>query len=131
MRTSMSVGPRPKSVLIVEDVDAMREMLNLVIGGIPGLVVSGLARNTWEARLELTRRRPDLLLLDEILPGESTVDLLAEFVAEGIPVLMLTSMAKPTHEVPKGSAGRLIKPGWDSLEADRERIGKSIFSVVS
>ena len=50
--------------------------------GIPECRVSGTAQvRDWEARLELTRRRPALVLLDEILPGESSVDFLGEFVA--------------------------------------------------
>ncbi|HUP57258.1 MAG TPA: hypothetical protein VM598_07375, partial [Bdellovibrionota bacterium] len=68
---------------------------------------------------------------DEIIPGESATDLLSEFRSEGIPVLMLTSMLKPDHQLPEGAAGRIIKPGWNSIDQDRERIGKSIFSVVS
>src|SRR5262245_61678578 len=109
----------------------MRELLDQTISGIPGLSVSGLAKNGWDARLELTRRRPDLVLLDEILPGESALDLLAEFQKTGIPVLLLTSLEKPDHEIPPGASGRLVKPSWDTIEEDRKRIGKSIFSIVS
>jgi two-component system chemotaxis response regulator CheB len=121
----------PKQVLIVEDVDTMRELLVHVVGGIPGLEISGVAKNGWEARLELSRRKPDIVLLDEILPGETSGDLVAEFQAAGVSILMLTSLEKPTHPLPHGAAGRITKPGWESIEADRARIGKSIFSVVS
>jgi chemotaxis response regulator CheB len=120
-----------RRILIVEDVDVMRQLLVDVIGAIPGLAVSGSAKNGWEARLELTRRRPDLVLLDEILPGESGAELLAEFRSTGIPVLMLTSLEKPTHDLPQGAAGRILKPSFEHLDEDRERIRKSIFSIVS
>jgi chemotaxis response regulator CheB len=120
-----------RQILIVEDVDIMRQLLSDMISGIAGLEVSGVAQNGWEARLELTRRRPDLVLLDEILPGESAADLLAEFHATGIPVLLLTSLEKPTHELPHGAAGRIIKPSFDTLDADRVRFGNAIFSQLS
>jgi chemotaxis response regulator CheB len=120
-----------KSILIVEDVDVMRQLLADMIAGISGLTVSGVAGNGWEARLELTRRRPDLVLLDEILPGESAADLLAEFHSTGIPVLLLTSIEKPTHELPPQAAGRIVKPSFDTLDVDRARFSSAIFSHLS
>jgi chemotaxis response regulator CheB len=123
--------PSARQILIVEDVDVMRQLLSDMVSGIAGLEVSGVAQNGWEARLELTRRRPDLVLLDEILPGESAADLLAEFHATGIPVLLLTSLEKPTHDLPPAAAGRIIKPSFDTLSADRVRFGSAIFSILS
>jgi len=121
----------PRRILIVEDVDIMRQLLKDLIASIAGLEVSGVARNGWEARLELTRRRPDLVLLDEILPGESAGDLLEEFHATGIPVLLLTSLEKPTHELPPNASGRIVKPSFDTLDSDRVRFGNTIFSILS
>jgi len=109
----------------------MRQLLGDMISAIPGLAVSGVAQNGWEARLELTRRRPDLVLLDEILPGESAGDLLAEFHATGIPVLLLTSLEKPTHDLPPEAAGRIVKPGFDTLETDSQRFRSAIISILS
>jgi two-component system response regulator CitB len=120
-----------KSVLIVEDVDEMLVLLEQVVAGIAGLKVSGRAKNVWEARLELGRRKPDLLLLDEVLPGESSVDLLAEAVDAGVVVLLITGVEDPTHPLPAGAAGRITKPDWDRLDADQERIKKAIFAALS
>jgi CheY-like chemotaxis protein len=80
--------------------------------------------------LELSRRRPDLVLMDEILPGESSLDLLVEIQALSIPVLLVTGVEEPTHEIPPGVAGRLKKPGWDSLKADQERFRVAIFGAL-
>ena len=120
-----------RSILIVEDVDEMRGLLEQVVAGIEGLKVSGLAKNVWEARLELGRRKPDLLLLDEVLPGESSVDLLAEAVEEGVRVLLITGVEDPKHPVAPGAAGRVTKPDWDRLDEDRERLKKAIFAALS
>ena len=120
----------PVKVLIVEDVDAMRKLLEQALSGISGIAVSGSAANGWDARLEISRRRPDVILLDEILPGESGIDLLREFAGDGIPVLLITSMGDPNHPVPPEAAGRLIKPSWDTLESDRNRLKEAIFQLT-
>lgn len=116
-------------VLVVEDVDAMRAALAVFLKTLPRIEVSGLASNVWEARMELTKSRPDLVFLDEILPGESSLDLLGELNREGIPVVLLTSMENPPPDLPAGVRGRLVKPGWQAFEADRQRFIQKINEV--
>src|SRR4051794_34929519 len=96
------------SVLIVEDVDEMRHMIDHVLQGIPGIKVSGAARNGFEARLEVSRRRPDIIFLDEVLPGESSRDLLEEFISHGICVLLMTSLESPPADLPPGVSFRMV-----------------------
>ncbi|MCC7440815.1 MAG: response regulator [Bdellovibrionales bacterium] len=118
------------TILIVEDIESMREALEhlLSVGppeGGPSPVKRVLrARNTWEARGEIRRHRPDLVLLDEVLPGESSVDLLEELREEGIPVILLTSLEERDHPVPLGALGRVLKPGEapGSWEPARKRL---------
>ena len=129
----MSSGARIlfHSVLIVEDVDEMRGMLEQVVSGIPGFKVSGSARNGWEARLELDRRCPSVVLLDEVLPGESSVDLLASVRHLGVPCVLMTGVEDPTHAVPAGAWGRITKPDWDRLNEGRERIRLALLAALS
>jgi DNA-binding response OmpR family regulator len=110
------------SVLIVEDVDSMLHLLELVVQEMEGFTVSGLARNGAEARLELTRRFPDLVLLDEVLPGESGLDLLVEFRSLKIPVVLLTGIADRTQPLPLGALARVLKPSWNQMSEHRARI---------
>lgn len=117
------------NILIIDDVPEMLELIRLVINKVDGMKVSGIAKNGWEARLELERRRPDLILLDEILPGESAIDLLREFHTQGIPVLMITGMKEPSHEIPTHALGRLIKPGWNSVESDQKRFQNKLQDI--
>jgi response regulator of citrate/malate metabolism len=117
-------------VLIVEDVDHMRELLKQTLEGIPELEVSGSARNSTEGRLELVRRRPDLILLDEILPGESGLDWLIELATQGFQVILLTSMQGRTEPIPAGALGRIVKPGWKTLEQDRDRLRSEILAAL-
>jgi DNA-binding NarL/FixJ family response regulator len=119
------------SILVIEDVDAMRELVRQVLDGVPGLRVSGVAANGWEARLELSKRRPALILMDEILPGESSIDLLEEFALQGLPVLLMTGMENPAHPIPAKACGRVRKPEWDTITADRLRLKYEIETVFS
>jgi two-component system, LytTR family, response regulator len=110
-------------VLIVEDVDEMREYLRTFLDGfadsIGSVKVSGVARNVAEARQEISRNRPGVMILDEILPGESSLDLLREAREDGIPVILMTGVEHPAHPIPPEALGRLTKPGWRATEADR------------
>jgi response regulator of citrate/malate metabolism len=121
---------RPVNILIVEDVDAMRGLLETMLGGIAGVRVSGVVSNVCEARRAASRERPDLVLLDEILPGESSLDLLSEFKNQNITVLLITGMENPVHPLPPGAAGRLFKPEWHTVDADRVRFAAQIFAVA-
>lgn len=116
--------------LIVEDVPEMEALLESVLQQVPGIQITGRARNGFEARLEVSRRRPDLVILDEILPGESSVDLLNELVSQGIAVILTTSMENPAHALPLGAMTRFMKPTWDSLEKDQARIQQVILPFL-
>ena len=113
------------AVLLVEDVDEMREMLGTLIESIEGVVCRSVS-NTFEARVELNRRRPDVVLLDEVLPGESSLDLLSEIQALGVRVILMTGMETRTHELPPGVQERLVKPSWKSLDEAKDRFAEAI-----
>jgi len=116
-------------VLIVEDVESMRALLQVLLQGIPDIQVSGAVGNLRDAELELLRRRPDLVLLDEVLPGESIRDFVKVLHQEGIPMIVLTSMEESTHELPQGVIHRLSKPGWRSLQSDQKRFEVEIRKI--
>lgn len=115
-------------VLVVEDVEEMRiwlgELLTLV-----GFEVTGLAQNIWEARLELDRRCPDVMLLDEVLPGESSFDFLPEALHHQVSVILLTGIENPSHPVPAGVWGRISKPGWKPTHEEKMRIQKAVIDA--
>jgi response regulator of citrate/malate metabolism len=119
------------SLLVVEDVPTMRELLDWTLKNLPEFRVSGLAGNVAEARLEVSRRRPQGVLLDEVLPGESSLDLLSELKDLQIPVVLLTSLEGRTTPLPSGALGRLVKPTWENLEEDRKRFRKELLALFS
>ena len=122
--------PTAISVMIVEDVDEMRSMCENLLQGADGIRVTSTAASAAEARLLLSRKRPEVVLLDEILPGESSVDLLLECVAGGIVVILMTGVANPTHAIPPEAFSRIAKPGWKSLEEDKKRISAEIHKAI-
>ena len=85
------------NVLIVEDEPPLVELLsyNLEKAGFQAQI----ARDGEEALLAVEERRPDLVLLDWMLPGGSGIELLRrlkkEEATEALPVIMLTAK---THE---------------------------------
>jgi chemotaxis response regulator CheB len=120
-------------VVIVEDADSMRILLQQVFEKTSQLEISSLAKNSTEARLVISRRRPDLVLLDEILPGESSLDLLEDLNREKIPVVLMTSVEDAKHELPSQALGRVNKPEWTSNEKSFQKAAqdfeKSILSL--
>jgi len=116
----MTSAPTGATILVVEDVDAMRALLVRQVGGLPSVGRVVQARNAWEARREVRRHRPHAVLLDEVLPGESSLDLLRELVAEEIPVILLTSLegGGPERALPQGALDRVPK-GGDGAQPDR------------
>jgi DNA-binding response OmpR family regulator len=103
-------------ILIVEDVEEMRVFLEEILNASGKLEVVATAANGWEARVAFERKRPDWVLLDELLPGESSLDLLHDFRAEGARVIIMSGMGSESAQargVPPESAGRVSKPEWD------------------
>ncbi|HTL12649.1 MAG TPA: response regulator [Bdellovibrionota bacterium] len=114
----MSNASAGATILVVEDVDTMRALLVHQVGGLQGVGRVVQARNTWEARRELRRNRPHAVLLDEVLPGESSLDLLRELLGEGIPVILLTSLegGGPERALPEGVLHRVPKGGEGAVQ---------------
>ena len=108
----------------------MQELLSEMLVGIPGVEISGKAGTGPEARLELDRRCPDLVLLDEVLPGESSLDLLDFIQSRKIPVILVTGMSEGIgRPLPQGASLRLRKPSWNTLGADQVRFADALRKV--
>ena len=106
-------------VLIVEDVPEMLEMLKTMLESSPAKPQVLTASSAMEARAVALRARPDIVFLDEVLPGESSVDLAHELVSDGIKVVFITGMDErpisPAQALPE--LKRITKPSWRNLKA--------------
>lgn len=117
-------------VLIVEDVEEMLELLAELVRPIRGIEAISRAKNALEARQELERHRPDVVLLDEVLPLESATDLAHEMTERGIPVIFVTSSLASKSTLPPGVLSRLLKPDWDDLSVRRPELQAILTTVV-
>lgn len=104
---------RSMTVLVVEDDEAMRNGLvdNLEIEGY-GVLSAGTAR---EGRDFATRRRPDLILLDVMLPDGDGIELCRQFRAQGLelPIILLTARSLEMDKVvglESGADDYVVKP---------------------
>lgn len=90
-----------KHVLVVEDEEPIRQMLRFSLER-AGFSVSEAA-GAQAARLAIAERRPDLILLDWMLPGVSGIELARELKADqntrDLPVIMLTARVEEEDRV--------------------------------
>ena len=90
-----------KRILIVEDEDAIRDMLATVLrhGGFEPVPVD----DAHEALLAIGDRRPDLILLDWMLPGMSGIELARRLKRDegtrDIPIILLTARGEEADKV--------------------------------
>jgi hypothetical protein len=122
-------------ILIVDDVPQVVELIRQTLLRVQGMASSfddiRQAHSVTEARLELLRYRPDLILLDEVLPGESPIDLLQDPAFSGIPVIFVSAVPRSGMDAWKERfpqvLGHLVKWNWGDLE----RVAGMIRALVS
>ena len=90
----------PGRILLVDDLALFRRMLPLRLGALGREVES--VPNVEEARSYLARKRPELILLDVIMPGVDGFaycrELKADSRTQDIPVVMLTDVKANAHD---------------------------------
>jgi DNA-binding NarL/FixJ family response regulator len=101
-------------VLLVDDHHIVRMGLKTIINDQPQMEVVGEASNAAEAVREVERLRPDVVLMDIRLPGESGIEATAR-ISKQFPqskVIMLTSFADDSmifRAISAGAVGYVLK----------------------
>jgi two-component system phosphate regulon response regulator PhoB len=94
-------GMQNKLILVVEDEVSIRDMLKFALER-AGYRVA-LAANAQDGRMRIAENRPDLMLLDWMMPGISGVELARELKAAAstrdIPIIMVTARAEEEDKV--------------------------------
>jgi CheY-like chemotaxis protein len=106
---------RPQVILAVEDNEANRLLIQVVLEGLGYVVL--LASSASEVRASIERQRPDLILMDVQLPGQDglalTRELKADPVVAAIPIVAITAHAM-AHDrelcMEAGCIGYIAKP---------------------
>ncbi|HEY0913550.1 phosphate regulon transcriptional regulator PhoB [Solimonas sp. SE-A11] len=90
-----------KLILVVEDEAAIREMIRFALSRAEFRVAE--AGSAQEARLRIADERPDLILMDWMMPGVTGVELTRELKAQptskDIPVIMVTARAEEEDKI--------------------------------
>jgi two-component system phosphate regulon response regulator PhoB len=98
---SISEGKSAMKVMIVEDESDIREILTNLLHD-EGFEVVAL-ENGMRIMEELTQHRPDLLLLDQLLPGKTGVEAVREVRASEafarLPIIMVTGLSGEDDKV--------------------------------
>jgi signal transduction histidine kinase/DNA-binding response OmpR family regulator len=113
-RAATTPGPRPAEalVLVVDDDPEMQRLTRSCLEGEGFAVVT--ARSAQEGAAVAARRRPDLILLDLLLPDRSGLELLQSLKADAatrdIPVLVVSITQDSVQALSLGAAEYLTKP---------------------
>ncbi|MCC3155546.1 LytR/AlgR family response regulator transcription factor [Hymenobacter sp. BT770] len=119
-------------VLLVDDSRLARAELRRLLEAFPDVVVAGEARDANDARAQLAAQRPDLLLLDIHMPGETGFELLASLEAAP-PVVFTTAYdAHALRAFEVNALDYLLKPvqearlaaALDKVRAQRQGDGR-------
>ncbi len=112
-------------VLIVDDHPLVREGLRAVLGQEPGLEIVGEAADGTEAIAAAARLRPDVIIMDILMPDKDGLAATTEILRldPAARVLLLTSMTNVAHIRPAIRAGAL---GYISKSAPPEELERAI-----
>ncbi len=95
------MGMQDKLVLVVEDEGSIREMVKFALERASFRVST--AANAADARMCVADERPDLILMDWMMPGVSGIELARELkgsaTSKDIPIIMLTARAEEEDKV--------------------------------
>jgi two-component system phosphate regulon response regulator PhoB len=90
-----------KLILVVEDEGSIREMLKFALERAEFRVA--LAANAGDARVRIADERPDLILMDWMMPGVSGIELSRELkgspTTRDIPIIMVTARTEEEDKV--------------------------------
>ncbi|MBU0791171.1 MAG: phosphate regulon transcriptional regulator PhoB [Polycyclovorans sp.] len=90
-----------KLILVVEDEPAIREMLRFALTRAEFRVAE--AGSAQDARLQIAEQRPDLILMDWMMPGVTGVELTRELKGAAqtrdVPIIMVTARAEEEDRV--------------------------------
>jgi two-component system response regulator NreC len=106
-------------VLIVDDHAVVRAGLRMLLAAHDDLEVVGEAGNARDAIFEARSTKPDVILLDVVMPGESGIEVLPRLKAEApdAKVLVLSMQDDPLYvreAFAQGASGYVLKEAADS-----------------
>lgn len=113
-------------VVVVDDHAVVRSGLKLLLAAEPDLEVVGEAGTAREAVFEVRAQKPDVLLLDVVMPGESGIEAVPKLLHESpeTRVLVLSMQDDPNYvreAFAAGASGYVLKEAADAEVVDAIR----------
>ena len=126
----MSSPGRSARLVVADDHPMVRYMLRLAMAGRPGIEIIGEAADGPETLDACTRLRPDVLVLDLVLPGLHGFEVVRRLRQEkpGIKILVLTGSDERDAEL---EAIRLGVDGFVEKTSSAEEIAAAIEAVAA
>jgi NarL family two-component system response regulator LiaR len=117
-------------VLVVDDHAIVRKGIRALLAEVEGIEVAGEARDGEEALAQAEALRPDVVLMDLVMPGLDGIEATRAITARlpGIRILALTSFAADDKVFPAIKAGAL---GYLLKDSDPEELVQAIRRVHS
>ncbi len=114
-------------IVVVDDHAVVRTGLRLLLGGESDLEVVGEAGDAREAVFEVRAQKPDVILLDVVMPGESGIEAVPKLLHEApqAKILVLSMQDDPNYvreAFAVGASGYVLKEAVDTevVEAIRQ-----------
>ena len=113
-------------IVVVDDHAVVRSGLRLLLEAEEDLVVVAEAGNAREAVFEVRAHKPDVVLLDVVMPGESGIDAVPKLLLEapGVKILVLSMQDDPQYvreAFAAGAKGYVLKEAADAEVVDAIR----------
>lgn len=128
-------------VMIVDDSSIMRRVISNMLQGFPDLEICAQAKNGEDALEQLTKVRPDLILLDVEMPKMNGLDFLRHAkLRTRAKVIILSSVTdfgsdRAIEALKRGADGIISKPsGAISMDIEREckaKLSQAITQVLN
>lgn len=121
-------GP-PISLVLADDDDRFRQLVRSVLED-DGLEVLAEARNAPEARALTKEHRPDVLILDLVMPGADGLSALREILEDDPQqaILVISSLFDPLVEQDVVALGAMYLEKAEGLDALEHAIATAAFS---
>ena len=115
-------------VLIADDHPIVREGLRILIASEPGMEIVGEATNGTEAVALANTHKPDVILMDLVMPEKNGLQAIGEIKAEDpdVSILVLTSFAEEDKVFPAIRAGAL---GYLLKDTAPDQLLQAIYDV--
>ena len=120
----------PVTVIVADDQSAVREGLVLLLGTLPGIVVTGQAADGNAAVDLVAAANPHVVLMDLNMPGADGVSATRRITADhpGTRVVVLTTYADDESIIGALQAGAL---GYLTKDATRAEIGRAVLAAAA